>query len=244
MKMTEEQISTMTQRATELLGTPFTFVSCERSEINEKNLKARGTKSHHGKTVNVEVTFTEEELAPTYWMISDTSINMPLKTLGSIQLGDKVVVSDPCYKLGTWCMKELERVRPGVWNVEAAIDTIDSWGERLYRLEAIHANIADNGPLTWEEINSLGVDSGSMSIFDYPHYRQKSGSGEEFEKDKKAVEAFDDLVWSMTRNNHYGLIEKNGQKVGVVCSSGCGDGVYPLSIAEQEGQIVGIRVEF
>lgn len=37
-----------------------------------------------------------------------------LKHVGTFSLGTKVMVSDPCYKLNTWCQGVLENVKSGI----------------------------------------------------------------------------------------------------------------------------------
>ena len=57
-----------------------------------------------------------------------------LEYIGTFSLGTKVMVSDPCYKLGTWCQGVLENVKSGIW--EAYLKMIDTgmWEYELLNL--------------------------------------------------------------------------------------------------------------
>lgn len=40
-------------------------------------------------------------------------------SLGTFEVtSDKLVISDPCYHLGTWCMGTLSNVEPGLWTAQ------------------------------------------------------------------------------------------------------------------------------
>ena len=91
-----------------------------------------------------------------------------------IQLGEKVIVTDPCYGLTVPCKAIVNNVVPGEY--ETSVETIDAgnWGERISSLLAMKKD-------SYREIvqekcleNVIGVDSGQVGIFDYD-YRIKQG---------------------------------------------------------------------
>ena len=75
-------------------------------------------------------------------------------------------------------------------------------------------------------------------------YRRYNGSVEEFESDESKHEHFLEKCYNLTDDNRAGIFKYNNQKVGVVCSSGCGDGCYPLYVVEKDGEIVAMRINF
>ena len=48
-----------------------------------------------------------------------------------IQLGEKVMVSDPCYGLNTWCQGVLENVLPGDYRCNIEYSDEGDWGMRV-----------------------------------------------------------------------------------------------------------------
>lgn len=243
MKLPKTKIELITKRATKHLGTPFTYRSCVKDRENAEYWTVRGTIQRYDKKVRVEISFNHEEMIPKYWMISETELEMPVTEVGQIVLGQTAIVSDPCYTRGIWCAEMLDNVRPGRWDTSVCIDTIDSWGERVYVLEVIHSDFSENNH-QWENYATLGVDSGTMSVFNSDYYRIKDGSGEAFEADAALRDQFSEEVWDLKGNDMYGIYQKDNKSVGVICSSGCGDGGYPLYLSRVNGEIIGIRVEF
>lgn len=237
--------SVMEKNASDMLETPFTLTDYENNPNNQTQYIAQGTIQRYGKRTNVEVTFGRENLEVKYWEITDDSILMPSKSISSIQLGEKVCVTDPCYGRDVWCMTQLDNVKPGLWSVEVCIDKIDSWGKRVYILELFHDNVAkdDLEEMEWTGRAELGVDSGQMSVFDDVFYRRKNGSEEEFEADSALRDSFYTQCCDLTRKD-IGIYRQGHKAVGVVCSSGVGDGAYPLYVKSIDDAIVAMRISF
>jgi hypothetical protein len=100
-----------------------------------------------------------------------------------------VFVSDPCYKLDTWCAKKLENVRNGKWLATVEYSNEGSWGIRVARLVAWHSDLGTNPEALefFESISgTLGVDSGQMSIFDYDKFKGDSDDVSEDGSDPRA----------------------------------------------------------
>ena len=87
---------------------------------------------------------------------------------GIIKLGEKVMVSDPCYGLGTWCQGVFENVLPGNYRCMIEYSDEGSWGVRVAAIEVIHQ---DARVIRYETQDfEVGVDSGQAGIFDYEYY--------------------------------------------------------------------------
>lgn len=169
--------------------------------------------------------------------------------LGNFDLTEKtVIVSDPCYKLGTWCQGKLDNVKPGTW--EAVVMEDESYGifGIITELIAYHKDaVGDISYLEgkWEEQPfSIGVDSGQAGFFqksvyqnnntslDYPDYFR----GEpEYEGSRWYGVCCDVTLSSVGA----GVIEG-----GVVSSSGHGDGCYTLYTVEEDGEVIAMKIVF
>lgn len=89
---------------------------------------------------------------------------------GIITLGAKVMVSDPCYGLGTWCQGVLKNVLPGQYDCNVEYSDEGSWGTRVSAIEVTHVNYKASFLLLQMEDFEVGVDSGQAGIFDYEYY--------------------------------------------------------------------------
>lgn len=89
---------------------------------------------------------------------------------GIITLGEKVMVSDPCYGLGTWCQGVLKNVLPGQYDCNVEYSDEGTWGTMVSAIEVTHVDY-DRCTLDEElEKFEVGVDSGQAGIFDYEYY--------------------------------------------------------------------------
>jgi hypothetical protein len=169
-----------------------------------------------------------------------------MKHIGRFSLGNKVMVSDPCYGTNVWCQGVLENVRAGFWDAYIKMTDEGNWGTRVAELVAINLDYNDEYTgLESEDINELqkfevGVDSGTAGIFDYDYYCK-------YHTDKGT-----DEDWYETQIHHQFFPthnESDWQKAvftefnGVVSMSGYGDGGYDCYVARNEGgEIVGIKI--
>lgn len=155
-----------------------------------------------------------------------------------IKLGNKVLVSDPCYELGTWCTGVIENVKEGNYITEVVYCEYfhPFLYNRVAELEAILDGV-DKDILNWEITEAdIGVDSGQCGIYDYESVKDIIGAGEWDEKDTFYGQA----CQCTDADEQYS--ELNGY--GVVSRSGVGDGSYDLYIAKQDNQVVGIKVVY
>jgi len=88
---------------------------------------------------------------------------------GIITLCDKVMVSDPCYGLGTWCQGVLENVLPGKYVCKVGFTDEGDWGTRVadIRVEHVDCKVTEFDHM---ENFTVGVDSGQAGVYDYEYY--------------------------------------------------------------------------
>lgn len=156
----------------------------------------------------------------------------------------ELVLSDPCYDVGVWCMKKVDGVKNGVWKFYGIQSDEGVFGLRISAIYAVHEE-AETVSLVLEHIDNLGVDSGQFGIFDADFYRNDSQFPDGFvpkndfasgENGGKFYGACCDLTLSDQKG---GVLSGGG-----VASSGYGDGCYDGCVYSLEGEIVGVCVRF
>ena len=107
------------------------------------------------------------------------------ETLGTIELNDKVHISDPCYSVDTWCAGTLKNVLPGIYHCfYQKVDNGD-WGTRIASIEVRHENYLDIEPTEVTNID-VGVDSGQAGIYDLDYFAKNR-------EDKYGEDVFDPI---------------------------------------------------
>jgi hypothetical protein len=170
-------------------------------------------------------------------------------------VSNKIVASDPCYSLPTWCQGVINNVKNGTWNAYAELTNEGSWGDRISTLTICHKDhehelesfILD----LFEEDNELpftfGVDSGQFGFFDFASYRNDAAA-KDLPKydfgDNYDVEAGDEWYRSCVEitlgEKQWGVLPN-----GVVSTSGFGDGSYDVDgIKDANGEYVMFMVTF
>jgi len=156
----------------------------------------------------------------------------------------KMVVSDPCYQVPTWCQTILDNVKNGTWVAEVDVKDCNGWGNRVHSLSVRHI---DNESGIKDEINNLGVDSGQLGFFDSEFYRNdematdlpKSDFGENY--DRESGDSWYRSVCNLTLSDEQWGVIPNG----VVSTSGIGDGSYFGEIERNGmGEVVSVTVIF
>ena len=176
--------------------------------------------------------------------------------IGTLEITDKVFISDPCYDKDTWCTQTID-LPFGKYNCYANYK--DGRVANLYIVQQGH-NIR-NCVYISGEIGTCGVDSGQLGIFNYNKFKEPIDK-KTFEKSLKndfpyeewksqydekdnAEKTFYKCCCNHTINNKNVGIIKN---VGIVSSTGYGDGcypVYPMKVfRENSCETVGVYVEF
>jgi len=163
-------------------------------------------------------------------------MNTTSKYVGTVEFSGKVVVSDPCYPRGTFCMKTDFPIKPGRYQVFATISDEGQFGLRVAALMFTHE---DFYPWTFSQkwkvaIPSLGVDSGQCGIFDDAIYPQSKAHPE--------YQPFYDECCEITLADEQTGILQSG--MGALSSSGFGDGSYALSIVESDSETVGLLLDY
>jgi hypothetical protein len=150
-----------------------------------------------------------------------------------------LVVTDPCYGRGTWCMGSLDNVKKGQWEGYALLSDEGEWGKRVAELVIHHTDRAllSEDMDTAEEI-SVGVDSGQAGFFDdsiYPASKDEQGDyGDLSTFYGRACEATGSACGA-------GIVDG----AGIVSSSGFGDGGYRCwTKRDAAGQVIGAKIVF
>lgn len=165
--------------------------------------------------------------------------------IGEFEVTDNVlVISDPCYEPGTWCMGHILDVRTGIWTAQIGICQDKTWGERVAYLAAYHKDCPDKTLLAKHEAHfEVGVDSGQAGIFDCAHYQDQAVAPDvpNFIGEDRWYNAC--CHQTLNTEHHAGVIP-----YGVVSSSGYGDGGYTchfFSTGEgQEFTVWGVMIDF
>jgi hypothetical protein len=170
----------------------------------------------------------------------------------------KMVCSDPCYEIPTWCQGIVENVKNGKWEAGIASSDEGSGRERISHLWVYNLEAAINNPNLVREIETYqghelgfvgGVDSGQFGFFDFDHYRndesakdlKKYDFGGDYISPKESGEEWYHAACNLTLGDEsWGVLP-----FGAVSSSGYGDGSYMVKgIKDNNGQYVAFCVEF
>lgn len=155
---------------------------------------------------------------------------MRTKEIGTIELSDNVFVSDPCYNTDTWCTVRFGDVLPGTYHCKVRINK----DERVKEIIAVHESAINlKNRMTWEYAGNAGVDSGQMGIMDYDHF-------DKLNEKEKTKDNWYDKVCKITLKDNAGIADTHS----AVCSSGYGDGSYPVFGNWVKDKLRAIKVVF
>ena len=130
--------------------------------------------------------------------------NITIENKGTITLGEKVMVSDPCYGLGTWCQGVLDNVLPGVYDCNVEYSDEGDWGIRVSAIEVTHESCRGRFIALECEDFDVGVDSGQAGIFDYEYYaKYHMDATERPHVDDDWYDMVCDLTYTHTPNPDY-----------------------------------------
>jgi hypothetical protein len=175
--------------------------------------------------------------------------------IGEFQVtGATIIVSDPSYKkshAGTQkpslanLSKMVSRAKRGTWSgytltnpgknsrVEARhpsrVEALHRRGSRVWSLIAMHNDYQPSDLKKWVSIGDVAVDSGMMGIFDMRRYPEDVREEDFYEEICKVMERKKATIWS---------------NMGVISSSGMGDGSYPANKCVVDKYVVAIQVDF
>lgn len=161
------------------------------------------------------------------------------------QSSDKMMVSDPCYDLDTWCQHVLEDVTIGDWMTTSKLFDEGVWGVRVTEITAfIGAEPKDTDFILQDQVD-IGVDSGQAGFFDYEYYKKGKENDNKIEDEGENAYNVKGSFYSTCcgislDNKQSGTLEQ-----GFVSASGYGDGGYPLYVVrDAEGKVTAVKVVF
>lgn len=130
--------------------------------------------------------------------------NYTIENKGFIRLDDKVMVSDPCYGLNTWCQGVVENVLPGEYKCKIGFSDEGVFGIRVADIEVVHGNYVGKFIEFWPEEFEVGVDSGQAGIFDYEYYKKcHTDSSEWPHVDEEWYDRVFELTYVQEKNPNY-----------------------------------------
>ena len=166
-----------------------------------------------------------------------------------IKLGEKVMVSDPCYSIPTWCQSIIDNVKPGHYLPFVKKSDEGDWGLRNSMLLAIHEDHQSDEFLHWKEHHgTVGVDSGQAGIFSMESYRNDDLKLEDgdygpfpMNNAEDGDKWYEKMCTRTLGDKQWGTYDE-----GVVCSSGYGDGNYQLFLAydDDTDTVIGFLIDF
>ena len=174
-----------------------------------------------------------------------------MRTLQKFKLGTfevtqpELIISDPCYAPGTWCMGIVPNAQPGIWEAEIGFFHEGKHDAAVAYLAAFHQPCPPKNQLiAREELFKVGVDSGQAGVFDKPFYRAGADAGQIPSED--ALEAWYNSCCNQTlHTDHYAGVIPHG----VVSNSGYGDGgyiCYSYHLSKTQGEDItwGVMINF
>lgn len=159
-----------------------------------------------------------------------------VKHSSTINLGNKIHITDPCYPKGTWC---------GLWDLTAkagkwvCIIEKDRGVGVVSKLTAHHEGFSDTLNRDHDEEHEIGVDAGMVGIFDAEIYPRGDNTGE-YDDEKsfygKVCRGMDNI------GDRQGFLAIDGQ--GFISRSGHGDGAYTVFLWYVGKKVCGVSVKF
>ena len=169
----------------------------------------------------------------------------------TITLSNEVMVSDPCYEVGTWCQHKLTNVLPGEYQCTVTKFQASLWGERCSFIIAVHKDYNTDEKLNWRSVKgaTIGVDSAQAGFFSMETYRKDeifvTGQSEHSKKwGSHKNDGGDEWYGHMCDLSDIYKDKWGTYPNGIVSSSGIGDGSYELRVAKHKGKVIGMVLDF
>ena len=109
---------------------------------------------------------------------------------GDITLGEKVIVTDPCYDVDTWCNGILDNVKPGKWHTEAKSINKNNNGNHCTELIIWHSDYEKPTEFEHTDID-VGVDSGQAGIADYDYFAKIKSNKDSEEEWYESIKTYE-----------------------------------------------------
>ena len=157
--------------------------------------------------------------------------------VGQLNLDADVRISDPCYEPDCWCSCTVHGFRPGIYNAYVVEDPEEGRvAELVICLE--EADTSTKSRMDWIENDaSVAVDSGQAGFFNEKFF-STVGKGDYDDPDS----FYGECCGITLADEPYGVL---GNELGVVSSSGYGDGVYPLYVVlDSNGKVIAAKIVF
>ena len=144
-----------------------------------------------------------------------------MEYVGTIELGTKVDITDPCYDKGTWCRMTTD-CEPGTYKGYIEMSDEGKWGMRVATISIF------KGDKMWgieemEHIGNIGVDAGLAGFFnDKPDFNDEEWS-------ELCDKIYVGNVWNLYN--------------GIFSSSGFGDGFYNVYANEERNAFTIVFIE-
>ena len=148
--------------------------------------------------------------------------------VGEYVFGSETDITDPCYDRDVWCRINDIPTVPGKYVCIAYFLNDENWGNRIAMMRIEHESVCGIEDIVAEEvfINEIGVDAGLAGFFNKkPDYT-----------DDEWVKFCNDLGREYPRHK----IVKDG----FVCSSGYGDGEYPVYGHKENNRYDTLEIRF
>jgi hypothetical protein len=191
---------------------------------------------------HITVTIRKNFLEPKPYMPDPKFNKLQVVDLGTFEVkSGRLLVTDPCYKIGTWCQGTLESVRNGTWHACVERQNLNDWGIRNWKIRITHSDFLNKKPDVATDID-VGVDSGQAGFFDRAEYPKGNPDT------NPLFQAFYDKICKIT----WGDFDQSDDDFpnagilpfGVVSSSGVGDGGYKCYTSRVNNEIVAAEIRF
>lgn len=170
---------------------------------------------------------------------------------GTISLGNKVMVSDPCYGVNSRYQGIVTDVLEGEYECFMTFMDKGDWGVRVSSIEVIHKDYLGQEPRYISKDKDIAVDSGQAGIFDYEYYANHHRDADE----RSHVDAgWYCQVCDLTYQRAINPYDKPNivsafsgdiiDSLGFVSSSGYGDGFYSWKTAKENGKVIAIKIVY
>ncbi len=155
-----------------------------------------------------------------------------------IEIGEEVVVSDPCYSPDTWCQGVVKNMLPGFYHCGGEIVETNGWGRRVSKIRILHETASEIPVYLEEESFEVGVDSGQAGIYDAEYYYDQY-------RDKSQREDWYNRVCDATWDENSGFAWDAIDGKCIVSASGYGDGSYVCRTGKNAaGQVIYVEIDY
>lgn len=154
----------------------------------------------------------------------------------------KIDITDPCYNRDVWCRMNNITVKPGKYKCYVSVlkgKMAKEWGKRIVSMMIVHENADLSEPLGLDEIGSVGVDAGLMSIAESgvkPDYSDAEWQNACFQLDELEKEALQGTRSGIDAFVTPKFSTGKRKKKQFWASSGFGDGVYGVYAVDSHNQ--------